>query len=145
MSVRFVPKINGWSTSAQGRWSVFRGIYKYNTTAGAKKIIKTEGSKIFKKINATKLNAYDVSTNLNILPQYTQSTLSYEFNKNSHTHYALNLKANTSQVLVDEGYIKILPPGTHFIAGAIYNGTTMVKQICETFKFTSKDNCNLTL
>lgn len=77
MSVRFVPKINGWSTSAQGRWSVFRGIYKYNSTSEAKKVIKREGTKIFNKINSTKLNAYDVSTNLNILPNYTKGTLSY--------------------------------------------------------------------
>ena len=33
MSVRFVPKINGWNTSAYGRWSVFRGIYKYNSVS----------------------------------------------------------------------------------------------------------------
>ena len=33
MSIRFVPKINGWSTSATGRWSVFEGIYKYNSTS----------------------------------------------------------------------------------------------------------------
>ena len=145
LSLQFVPKINGWSTSASGKWSIFRGIYKYNSTSNAKSIIKTEGTKIFKKINSTKLNAYDVSTCLNMQASSTQSILASKFNKNILSHYALNIKAKTPQVLVDEGYLRVLPAGTHFIAGAIYNGTSMVKQICSTFTFSSKDNCNLTL
>jgi hypothetical protein len=131
MSLVFQPKINGWNTTANSQWSIFRGLYPYTNASDANNTIYAEGTRIAKKINSTNLNTLDINQNLNVNPSLTDSTLASEFNSHIHTHFALNIVPSAPHALVDEGYLKILHPGSHFIVGAIYNGTVSVKQMCD--------------
>jgi hypothetical protein len=145
LNVKFVPKIDKWNTTAAGGFSIFQGLYNFSNLSEAKAIIQREGTAIVKQIQLTNLTTLDINSCLNQDPNATLSMLASEFNAHIHTYYALNMIPFTKHPLVDEGYITILPPGTSFIAGAVVNGTVSVKQVCDSYTFTSKDNCGLTL
>lgn len=146
LSLAFQPKINGWNTSASNiNWSIFQGLYPFTNASDANNTIFTEGQKIVKKINSTNLNVLEVNQNLNVNLTQTEATLAAEFNAHISSHFALNIVPNTPHSLVDEGYLKVLHPGSHFIVGAIYNGTVSVKQMCDNQPVTAQGNCGLTL
>jgi len=147
MSLIFKPKVNGWNTTADSQWSIFRGLYPFTNATDANNTIFTEGQRIAKKINSTKLNTLDINQNCNNNLNVTDSYLANDFNAHIHTHFALNIVPSTPHALVDEGYLKILHPGSHFIVGAIYNGTVSVKQMCDNQPISNSPSadCGLTL
>lgn len=145
LNIRFVLKLDNFTTSAGGRWSVFAGLHPFKTSADAKKTIQTEGQKIYKGVKSTKLNTFNINSELNIIPQFVQGTLAWVYNSNINSTFVKNTRTKTSYDITDEGYIKVLPPGTEFIIGSIYNGTTNVKQICDNYRFKETDGCGLNL
>lgn len=145
LNIRFVLKLDNFTTSAGGRWSVFAGIHKFKNSEDAKKIIQAEGKRISSGVQKTKLDTFNINSELNIIPQFVQGTLAWVYNSNANSTYVQNTRTHTQYDLTDEGYLKVLPPGTDFIIGSIYNGTTNVKQICDNFRFKDTDGCGLNL
>ena len=96
-------------------------------------------------MTSTNLNTYQVNSCTNKNPKTLSQLLSKAYNSNIHTYSALSAKSNTNYPLTDESYLKILSPGSHFVIGAIANGTLNVKQMCDNQKYSPSGNCNLTL
>jgi hypothetical protein len=143
LAIRFVLKLSDFSTSAGGRWSVLAGVHKFKSSSDAKKIIQKEASWIYREIKSTKLNTFDINSELNIIPEFIKGTLSWVFNSNINSNYVKDIKVGQKELLTDFGYVKVLPPNTEIIMGPILNGTASVYQICDSYRFTDKQDCGL--
>lgn len=119
---------------------MFVGLNDYADPASARLKISTLAKKIKEQIISTKLNTFDINYNLNIIPEFVAGTLSYIFtNQPSQTS---EIQINVPNQNTDFGYLRILPPGTEFVIGQIYNGTQVVEQICDAFDFyNDKGSC----
>lgn len=107
----------------------------------ANDIIRTQGKKLSKAINQTSLNTFDINSNLNIIPEFVQGSLSWVFNSNRDSEYVSNIEQGTPYDITDEGYIKVIPAGTEFVMGRIFNGTQVIRQTCDRFWIEDDDNC----
>ncbi len=82
---------------------------------------------------------------MNILPTFVQWHLVNSFNRNVDSSYVKGVQAKTEQKLTDFAYLRVLPPGKHFIIGSIFNGTANVKQMCDKQQYSETENCGLNI
>lgn len=140
-AVEFLTKVETIKSEAT-HWSIFGGLNAFKDATDVKKIVQYYGSNFAAQLKSTNLLTFNVDTELAFWPDINQDGLAELFNKNPTNPLVTGLKANVNHDMTDFAVLKVLPPGTEFIIGSIFKGTTSVKQICENFNSTVQ-NCGI--
>lgn len=127
----------------QSSWAYFTGVYKVKDSEDVKKLVQSEGKKISDQAKTDKLNCLSLDNDLHYDAESTKKLLAQGFNSNSASAFVKGVKANTGYPVEGEGFLQVLPPGTRFIVGSIFKGTTAIKSICHNLKYQEADNCNV--